>query len=75
MAVLTDSGRAAIAELIKNGPIHMAWGSGSVSWDDTPVDESTAATSLLNEIGRRNVAQATFCTPSDTGGLVVPDGR
>nr|DAM52248.1 MAG TPA: baseplate protein [Caudoviricetes sp.] len=34
MAILTDSGRAAVANSIKAQPIHLAWGSGSVDWDD-----------------------------------------
>jgi hypothetical protein len=74
MAVLTNSGRAAIATSIKDLAIHLAWGAGSESWDTTPVAESTGATALLNEVGRRKVSQVMYCTPDEEGGLVVPDG-
>ncbi len=74
MAVLTDSGRAAIATSVKNLDIHLAWGSGLVGWDTTPVAESVGATALLNEVGRRKVAQTMYCVPDEDGGLVVPDG-
>jgi hypothetical protein len=74
MAVLTDSGRAAIATSVKDLEIHLAWGSGSAGWDTTPVGESVSATSLLNEVGRRKVSQTMYCVPDDAGGLVVPDG-
>lgn len=75
MAILTNSGRAAIATAVKDQPIHLAWGSGDPDWDTTPVAESVAATALLAEIGRRKVSQALYCTPDPLGELVVPDGR
>jgi hypothetical protein len=75
MAVLTDSGRAAIATSIKNLDIHLAWGAGSPGWDTTPVGESVGASTLLNEVGRRKVSQVMYCVPDTSGGLIVPDGK
>lgn len=75
MAVLTDSGRAAVAAAIISQNIHLAWGTGSESWDDSPVSETVDATELRNEIGRREASQAIFCEPNTEGGLIVPEGR
>ena len=47
MAILTNSGRVAMAQSVKAQPIHLAWGSGSAAWDTTPVPESITATALL----------------------------
>lgn len=75
MAILTDSGRAAVAQSIKERPIHLAWGSGSADWDVTPPTESIATTALLAEVGRRKVTQSLFCTPDPVGEIVVSEGR
>lgn len=75
MAILTDSGRAAVATAIKAQEIHLAWGEGLVDWDVTPPTESTTTSALLMEVGRRKVTQALFCLPSPTGEIVVSEGR
>lgn len=75
MAVLTNSGRAAIATAVKNQTIHMAWGSGNPDWDDTPYPSQVGSTALVAEIGRRRASQLLYCTPDPAGELVVPDGR
>lgn len=75
MAILTNSGRAAVAAAVKSQTIHMAWGSGDAAWDDTPVPEPAEATALVNELGRRRITQALFCLPDPQGELVVPSGR
>lgn len=75
MAILTDSGRAAVAAAIKAQAVHLAWGSGSTDWDVTPPTENISTTALLAEVGRRKVTQALFCTPSPTGEIVVSEGR
>lgn len=75
MAILTDSGRAAVAASIKAQPIHLAWGSGSADWDVTQPPENVSTSALLAEVGRRKVTQAMFCTPSPTGEIVVQEGR
>lgn len=75
MAILTNSGRTAAAESIAVRPIHLAWGRGDAGWDTTPVAESTADSSLVNEIGRRLASQIRFCAPDETGEIIVPTGR
>lgn len=75
MAILTDSGRAAVAQSIKDRPIHLAWGSGSVDWDITQPPESISTSELLAEVGRRKVTQAMFCSPDPLGEIVVSEGR
>lgn len=75
MAILTDSGRAAVATAIKAQAIHLAWGNGSVDWDSVPAPESVSTTKLVAEIGRRKVTQAMFCAPSPAGEIIVAEGR
>lgn len=75
MAILTNSGRAAIAAALASRPLHLAWGTGGVGWPEDPPPESATATTLTNEIGRRTVHQVAFCTPDENGSIVVPNGR
>ena len=75
MAILTKSGRAAIAAAIKAQNVYMAWGSGDAAWDLNPVPAPVTATALVAEIGRRRIAQALFCLPDPLGELIVPEGR
>lgn len=75
MAILTNSGRIAIAKAVMEQEIHLAWGSGDPDWDDTPVAPDVTNTELVNEIGRRRVTQALYCLPDPLGELVVPEGR
>jgi hypothetical protein len=74
MTILTNSGRAAIAEIIRAAPVHMAWGSGDAAWDVTAVPESLSALALVAEVGRRAAAQVLYCTPDSNGDIVVPNG-
>lgn len=75
MAILTNSGRAAVSKVLKEQPLHLAWGSGLVAWDDTPVPEPLGALALEAEIGRRIVSQAQYATPDPNGEIVVPNGQ
>ena len=75
MAILTDSGRTAVATAILARPIHLAWGEGDVAWDVTPVPETPDISSLVAEVGRRKVTQALYCKPDPAGELVVTEGR
>ena len=43
MAILTQSGRAAIAASIKQQAIHLAWGTGDPTWESTHEAEKTFA--------------------------------
>lgn len=75
MAILTNSGRIAMAQAVKSQPIHLAWGSGDASWDTVAQPENIADTALLNEVGRRKAAYIAFCTPDEAGEIIVPTGR
>lgn len=75
MAILTNSGRVAMAESVKARPIHLAWGSGSAAWDTTPVPESTNDSALVAEVGRRLITVSRYCTPDVDGEIIVPTGR
>lgn len=73
MAILTDSGRTAIAKSIAAQAVHFAWGSGLASWDTTRVAESSSQTALVAEVGRRAAASIQYVTPDDVNGdIVVP---
>lgn len=75
MAILTTSGRAALAAAITAQSLHLAWGAGDPAWDEAPVPEDIGTTALLNELGRRRVTQTLYCLPSADGELIVPSGR
>lgn len=75
MAVLTDSGRTALAIALISQPIHLAWGSGDPAWDTTSVPEPTSATALVAELGRRAFTTQQFVAPSSTGEIIVPTGQ
>lgn len=75
MAILTNSGRIAMAISVKAQPIHLAWGAGSATWDTTPVPESIESTTLLTEVGRRKATYVNYCTPDEAGEIIVPTGR
>lgn len=75
MAILTNSGRVAMAKSVKEQPIHMAWGSGDADWDTVAVPESIDATALLSLIGLRTAAYVQYCEPDVAGEIIVPTGR
>lgn len=72
MAILTNSGRAAMAKALAARPLHFAWGGGATSWDITVPHESLDATSLVSEIGRRSATSVQFVVPADEGEIEVP---
>lgn len=74
-AVLTTSGRIAIATAIKARTAHLAWGSGDAAWGNAPPDPSVNSTALLAEVGRRKATLVDFCTPQLNGSISVPEGR
>jgi hypothetical protein len=78
MAILVESGRAAVATAILKQPIHLAWGTGDPAWDAVPnpgQQPTTSATDLLHEVGRRTVTQTMYCTPKTDGEIVVSKGK
>lgn len=72
MAILTKSGRAAIAQVIASHQIFLAWGSGDAAWDAARVSESTDATALVSEVGRRLATSVQYVNPDVNGDIVVP---
>jgi len=72
MAILTLSGRTAIAQAIASQPIHLAWGAGDDSWGSVPPQESIEATALANEVGRRIATSVQYAVPDEDGDVYVP---
>lgn len=75
MAVLTQSGRAAMAASLKERPIYLAWGSGEESWDATPLPEDTQRNTLFAEVGRVPALVKGFAVPDANGEVILPSGR
>jgi hypothetical protein len=76
MAILTQTGRAAIAESIRQREMYLAWGTGDESWGNVPPDDGLLAlTGLVNEVGRRICEDVIFCVPNDQGSIITPTGR
>ena len=73
MAILTKSGRVAIASAISKLPLHFAWGTGDGVWIDPPA-EDVDASSLMAEVGRRAATQWLFVVPDVDGDIVVSTG-
>ena len=52
MAIMTRSGRAALADAIRQRPLHLAWGTGNIEWGSTcinlkPWDSSSSRSPLI----------------------------
>lgn len=75
MAILTTSGRIALATAIKGSTLHLAWGSGEAEWDTTQPREPRSATALTAELGRRKVNVVEYCTPQGDGDIVMLGAR
>ena len=75
MAILTATGRAALAAAIKQQTLHFALGEGDPAWDSTYPPEPIAQTALLREVGRRKVNETYFVAAHAEGEIVVPTGR
>lgn len=73
MTILVQSGRVAIAESLAARPLHVAWGAGDGAWL-TPPSEDGSATSLLSEIGRRQVGSVLYVLPDVAGLIVLSNG-
>lgn len=70
MAILPKSGRAAMAAAIKSQSLHLAWGTGDGAWTSPP-SEDVDATSLVAEIGRRELLESAFVTEDPEGEIVI----
>lgn len=74
-AILTLSGRTAIATAIKARTAHMAWGSGNAAWGSTPPSPAVSDTALVAEVGRRKATQVEYVVPDANGVIEVPQGK
>lgn len=74
MPILTKSGQIVLAESISARPLHLAWGSGDGSWT-TPLAESNNSTTLLAEIGRREIVEKGYAVPNVAGSIITPNGN
>lgn len=74
-AILTTSGRIAIATAIKARTAHLAWGSGDAAWSNTPPAPAANSTALLAEVGRRKATLVDYCAPAVNGAISVPEGK
>ena len=73
MAILTTSGRTAIAKAIVAQPLHLAWGTGDPAWDTNSVPaEQLDEVALVQEVGRRTATSVEYVVPDDAGDVVVP---
>jgi hypothetical protein len=75
MAILTDVGRAALAQAIQNNALHLAWGTGDPDWDETPLPPLLADTDLVAEVGRAALHSSGYAIPDDDGLVETPTGR
>ncbi|BCP56327.1 hypothetical protein K32_49440 [Kaistia sp. 32K] len=75
MAILTESGRVAVAVHISEQPLHMAWGNGNVAWDTTPVPPTPSETDLVAEVGRLKASSIQFAVPAQNGSIELPEGN
>lgn len=75
MAVLTHSGRAALAAAVKEQTLFMAVGRGNPAWGDTPPPESVTAAALTDEVLRRRVTEVHFVAPDPDGEVSLATGR
>ena len=74
-AVLTTSGRIAIATAIKARTAHLAWGTGDAGWGNTPPAPPANTTALVAEIARRKATLVDYCAPNANGEISVPEGK
>lgn len=75
MAIITNSGRSAIAAALKDDAIFVAWGTGLEDWDNNTERENRNTTDLTAEIGRTKAKIVGFCTPDDAGEIVMQGNR
>lgn len=71
------SGRVAIAKLVKESVLHLAWGafpSGQTSWSSEIPSPEVTDTKLMNEVGRRLVVIKKYVTPATNGEITTSTG-
>lgn len=71
--IISNDGRIALAEFVKNSSLHMAWGSGNWSTENPPAPSLTA-TQLIAEVGRRKLSECSYVTPNVAGDIYDSNG-
>lgn len=66
MAVLTASGRAAVAAAIKDRPLHLAWGRGDPDWETPRTVTAAFAADDRLDLGRQPVKAVTVTSEDAT---------
>jgi hypothetical protein len=72
MAILTRSGRAALAKTLKATPSYLGLGSGNGSWTTTWPAEDASANTLMAEFGRRKASGIDYVVQDDNGEIEIP---
>ncbi len=75
MAILTKSGRTALASSIAEQPIYMGWGRGESAWEESPPEESVNSTQLIDAVGYRQATSVAYCLPDPNGNIELSTGR
>ena len=73
MGIITDSGRSAVAQAVKDQRLYMAWGNGDENWDEAKSPEDELSIRLVNEVGRKTLFRSLFVYPDDAGELVISE--
>lgn len=73
MAILTTSGRSAVAAAIKNDSLYLGWGNGLAAWDATPDPPEASDSTLEAEVGRRLVEIKEYVVSDPAGDIQFPD--
>jgi hypothetical protein len=71
MAILTLSGRAALAAAIKSQPLHLALGEGEAHWDVAREQSGTFAADDSLALGYQHIKDLTLLDPSETTTYVL----
>lgn len=75
MAILTQSGRTALAKSIAIQPIYMGWGKGQSEWGESPPQESITSDKLFDAVGYRQATTVAYCQLADDGDIELATGR
>lgn len=74
MPSLSAVGRVAIAKIVFERALHLAWGTGDGEWTTAVPAETGLETALRAEIGRRQATVVSYCVPDSAGAIVLPEG-
>ncbi|MBQ7263753.1 MAG: hypothetical protein IJR14_08555, partial [Synergistaceae bacterium] len=75
MSILTNAGRATLAEMVMARPLHLALGRGVAGWGDSPPPPEFTDTALVSEMGRKAATRRFFVEEDGAGEIELPGGR